>query len=85
MKDGIVSTNSDGVYWKLLIPGTYLVKAVVFSRDGKVVTKNDWSHASPTMESSVSKVEVKNRHKSSTRPVRLEEAHILNLFVKPIQ
>ena len=89
VKDGVVSTNSNGIYWKLLTPGNYLVKAVVFSRDGKEVTKNDWSNASPSMESVVQKVEVKNTNKSSSlrngrRPV-LEEAKILNLYVKPIQ
>ena len=41
LKDGIVSTNSEGVYWKLLTPGYYLVKAVVFSKDGKDITRND--------------------------------------------
>ena len=80
-----MSTNSDGVYWKLLIPGTYLVKAVVFSRDGKELIKNDWSKASPSMESSVRKVKVKNRSKSSTRSTQLEEAQIFNFFVNPIQ
>ena len=56
----------NGIYWKLLTPGNYLVKAVVFSKDGKEVTKNDWSNASPSMESLVQKVEVKNRNKSSS-------------------
>ena len=84
-----MSTNSNGIYWKLLTPGNYLVKAVVFSRDGKEVTKNDWSNASPSLESVVQKVEVKTTNKSSSlrngrRPV-LEEAKILNLYVKPIQ
>ena len=89
VKDGVVSTNSNGIYWKLLTPGNYLVKAVVFSRDGKEVTKNDWSNASPSMESVVQKVEVKNTNKSSSlrngRRAVLEEAKILNLYVKPIQ
>ena len=80
----------NGIYWKLLTPGNYLVKAVVFSKDGKEVTKNDWSNASPSMESLVQKVEVKNRNKSSSlrngrRPEReLQEAQILNLYVQPI-
>ena len=85
-----MSTNLNGIYWKLLTPGNYLVKAVVFSRDGREVTKNDWSNASPSMESSVQKVEVKNTNKSSSKrngrwPEKdLEEAQILNLFVKPL-
>ena len=87
LKDGIVSTNSEGVYWKLLTPGYYLVKAVVFSKDGKDVTRNDWSNASPSMESSVQKVEVKNlQNKSAVKPIENpKEAQILNFFVKPIQ
>ena len=85
MRDGVVSTSSDGIYWKLLTPGNYLVKAVVFSRNGREVTKNDWSNASPSMESAVQKVEVKNGNKSSARPTAFKEAQILNLFVKPIQ
>ena len=85
-----MSTNLNGIYWKLLTPGNYLVKAVVFSREGREVTKNDWSNASPSLESSVQKVEVKNKNKSSSRRNKrrpekdLEEAQILNLFVKPI-
>ena len=80
-----MNTNSNGIYWKLLTPGKYLVKAVVFSRDGKEVTKNDWSNASPSMESSIKKIEVKNKNKSSSRPEVLKEAQTLNLFVKSMQ
>ena len=62
-----------------------MVKAVVFSRDGREVTKNDWSNASPSMESSIKKIEVKNKNKSSARPEVLKEAQTLNLFVKAMQ
>ena len=86
LKDGIVSTNSDGVYWKLLTPGNYFVKAVVFSKNGKELEKNDWSDGSPSMESSTQKVTVKTKNKSSRQPdVPLKEAQILNLVVNPIQ
>ena len=83
--DGVVSTNSNGIYWKLLTPGKYLIKAVVFTRDGREVTKNDWSNASPRMESSIKKIEVKNKNKSSARPEVLKQAQTLNLFVRAIK
>ena len=80
LKDGIVSTNSNGIYWKLLVPGTYLVKAVVFGMNGKQLARHEWYRALPIMESSLVKVEVNNKNQLTSS----KEAHIVNLFVIPI-
>ena len=78
MKDGVVSTNSKGIYWKLLTPGIYWVKAVVFGREGRQLSRNDWSRALPIMESPPIKVEVISKSKLTTPT----EAQIVNLSVR---
>lgn len=80
VKDGVVSTNSKGIYWKLLTPGIYWVKAVVFGWEGRALSRNDWSRALPIMESIPIKIEVINKTKLTTTT----EAQIVNISVRTI-
>ena len=83
LNDGNVSSNSDGFYWKLLLPGIYWVKAVVLSKDGIMLRRNEWFNALPIMQSVTKKVVV--RETTVSQVGEIEEAKIVNFIVKHIE